>query len=217
MAGGTPAVPAAPSAAASNPPPSAKPGPPPTGTPTTAAAALPTSAPPVGGSTPPSSGGSPNVALPPAPAAAKASPEPTAATKEGAPDHAAATGEAADKSSDSPNEEHTAAGAEATVSKPKQQRFPVMIKTDPEDSRVSAGKHVLGTTPLTLKLRPGNVYELTFTKAGYLPVTQRYRFDAEEPQMLRVALAKKPEVAPKPAAKSMTPPPSTYKGGWFVR
>ena len=49
-------------------------------------------------------------------------------------------------------------------------------------------------------------------RAGYLPVTQRYRFDAEEPQTLRVSLAKKPEAAQKPAVKTTTPPPPT--SGW---
>jgi serine/threonine protein kinase len=209
VAPGTSAVPPTPP---SNPPPASNPGPAPTVPP----AALPSSAPPIAASTPPASGGSLNVAVAPTPPVAKASPEPTPMAGDGAAAHAAA-GEAADKSNDGPAEEHAAASNEATVSKPKQQRFAVVIKTDPEDSRVSTGKHVFGTTPLTLKLRPGSVYELTFTKPGYLPVTQRYRFDAEEPQTLRVSLAKKPEAAAKPSARSTTPPPPTSKGGWFVR
>ncbi len=60
--------------------------------------------------------------------------------------------------------------------------FPVVIKSDPEGTHVSTGKHVFGTTPLTLKLRPRNSYEFTFSKPGYAPLSRKYRFDSDEPQ-----------------------------------
>ena len=79
---------------------------------------------------------------------------------------------------------------------------------------MTTGRHQFGTTPLTLKLRPGNAYELTFTHAGYAPLSRHYRFDAYAPQTLHVALKKLPEAhktstpatspkpAPAPSAKS---------------
>ena len=75
---------------------------------------------------------------------------------------------------------------------------------------------MFGTTPLTLKLRPGNSYELTFTKAGYQSLSRRYRFENEEPQTLRVTLKKAPEPH-KAAAPPPPPPPPPPKKGFFAR
>jgi hypothetical protein len=102
--------------------------------------------------------------------------------------------------------------------KSKRTQVPVMIKTDPEGSHVATGHHAFGTTPLTLKLRPGNSYDFTFTKAGYVAITRRYRFDGAESQTFRVTLKKalpppKPAAAPPPAAKPAPPP----RQGWFGR
>ncbi len=91
----------------------------------------------------------------------------------------------------------------------------MVIKSDPEGSHVATGRHQFGTTPLTLKLRPGNSYDLTFTRAGYAPVTRHYKPEGHGPQTLRVSLKKIPEpkkvlapavVAPKPAP----PPPKKF-------
>jgi serine/threonine-protein kinase len=105
----------------------------------------------------------------------------------------------------------------------KATRQPVTIKSDPEGTRVATGKHVFGTTPLTLKLRPGNSYEFTFTKPGYASVVRKYRFDGDEPQTLRVTLKKTPEPphkaappAPPPVVKT-PPPPPPKKGFFFAR
>jgi serine/threonine-protein kinase len=113
--------------------------------------------------------------------------------------------------------------ASGDAAKPRRSPFPVLIKSDPDGSRVATGRHVFGTTPLTLRLRPGNSYELTFTKAGYAPVTRRYRFEDEQSQTLRITLKKLPEAkkpatttAAKPAA-SPPPPPPAQKKGWFGR
>ena len=91
----------------------------------------------------------------------------------------------------------------AKHAKGKKPQFPVVIKTDPEGSKVTTGNHTFGTTPLTLRLRPGNSYEFTFTKAAYTPLSRRYRFDREQPQTLRVTLKK----APEPPHKAAPPPP----------
>ena len=80
---------------------------------------------------------------------------------------------------------------------------------------MATGPHQFGTTPLTLKLRPGNSYDLTFTRAGYAPVTRHYKPDRQGPQTFRVSLKKIPEakkppppaiVAPRPAP----PPPKKF-------
>jgi serine/threonine-protein kinase len=99
-------------------------------------------------------------------------------------------------------------------------QFPVLVKTDPEGSRVATGRHVFGTTPITLKLRPGNSYDLTFTRAGYAPLSRRYHFDANAPQTLHVTLKKLPEphkVATTPAPKPAPPPPPPPPKGFFSR
>jgi len=102
--------------------------------------------------------------------------------------------------------------------KAKRPQFPVVIKTDPDGTRVSTGKRVLGTTPLTLKLRPGNSYDFMFTKPGYASLSRKYRFDSEEPQTLRVTLKKsapEPHKAAPPAPAAPPPPPP--KKGFFAR
>src|SRR6266540_2206367 len=110
---------------------------------------------------------------------------------------------------------------EETSAKQKRAQVPVLMKSDPGGSQVSTGKHVFGSTPITLKLRPGIAYELTFTKAGYSPLSQRYRFDEDAPQTLKVALKKLPEVKKPAEAKKPTPPapapPPAKKTGWFGR
>jgi hypothetical protein len=96
--------------------------------------------------------------------------------------------------------------------------YPVAIKSDPDGTRVMTGKHVFGTTPLTLKLRPGNSYEFTFAKTGYVSLSRRYRFEGEAPQTLRVTLKKVPE----PPKKAEPPPvvrgpPPVPRKGFFSR
>ncbi len=78
---------------------------------------------------------------------------------------------------------------------------------------------MFGTTPLTLHLRPGNFYELTFTHDGYEPVSRRYRFEAHAPQKLRVTMKKLPEQhAPAPAGKpAPEAKPAPSQKGFFSR
>jgi len=181
---------------------------------------------------------------PPAPpaqppvAAAPAAPPPAAPPAEPAKTPAAAAEPAAVAAGDPPapgkakeNEEVERAPDEDEVtdkkpeSSAKSKRSPVqvVIKSEPDGSRVTTGKHTFGTTPLTLKLRPGNSYEFTFTKAGYAPLVRRYRFDADEAQTLRVTLKKVPEPKkPAPAASQAKAPPAppaapAKKNGFFTR
>jgi hypothetical protein len=104
--------------------------------------------------------------------------------------------------------------------KEKRAQVPVHIKSDPEGTKVSTGKHVFGSTPITIRMRPGNSYELTFAKAGYTTLSRRYRFDADTPQTLRVSLKKLPEPPKKPTPPPPPPPagpPPAKKSSWFGR
>jgi hypothetical protein len=110
----------------------------------------------------------------------------------------------------------SAKGHGASTPKPKPQPLSILVKSEPEGSHVTSGHQSFGTTPVTLRLHPGNSYDLTFTKPGYAPVVRHYRADAHGPQMLRVALKKAPERKPSPPPP---PPPKAppVKSGFFSR
>jgi serine/threonine-protein kinase len=206
--GGRPSRPTAPTASApATPPPPAPPPPAPAASPPPASEAAPPSpptAPTVETATPPAS---PVVAAAEKP---PAKPVDEAPVEEPPPPEKAAE-KAAEKDADKD---------ETKDAKAKRPPVPVVIKADPEGTHVATGRHEFGTTPLTLKLRPGNSYDFTFTKAGYTPVSRRYRFDGTEPQTLRVSLKKAPPpakpAAPPPAAKPAAAP-KPVKQGWFGR
>ena len=207
---------ATPKPAVSAPPPQAPPAAAPTPAPPAAAPAPPAAAP----TTPPAT--APAEAAPAAPAGPPPSAE--AAVKPASPPVAAKADPPADAPAE-PKEETAEPGAAAdeeggATAKGKAPQYPVLIKSEPAGSKVSTGRHVFGTTPLTLKLRPGNSYELTFNKAGYMPVSRRYRFEEHEAQTFRVTLKKAPE--PKKPAPAAAPapnpaPPTPAKKGWFGR
>jgi hypothetical protein len=142
-----------------------------------------------------------------------------ARVEEAAP-HAAPPEPAAAPTPDEPSETEEEAPAVHGHGHSKSKQFAVLVKTEPEGSRVTTGRHLFGTTPLTLKLRPGNSYDLTFTRAGYATLSRRYHFEANAPQTLRVALKKLPEakkVAATPAPKPAPPPPPPPPKGFFSR
>jgi hypothetical protein len=197
----------APAVAAAPSPPAAPPAPP-------AAAPAPTPAPPAAAP-----------AAAPALDAAAAPAEPTKvaaaeAPAAGKPDEEKA--EPAEKTApDDKGEKEDPAKAEPPA-KTKRAQFPVTIKSDPEGTSVATGKHVFGKTPLTLKLRPGNSYDFTFTKTGYTTLSRKFRFDGEEPQSLRVTLKKIPEpphkaAPPPPPPVVRGPPPVPPKRSFFTR
>jgi serine/threonine protein kinase len=146
-------------------------------------------------------------------ALAEAPPSPKPAQDEAPPD-APAGGDADDR-----------AAPKGHVAKAKAQPLSLLVKSDPEGSHVANGHQSFGTTPVTLRVRPGSSYDLTFTKAGYAPLVRHYHFDGHGPQILRVSLKKAPEPhksaephrsaagsdpAPKPA-------PPASKSGFFSR
>jgi serine/threonine-protein kinase len=194
---------------AAAPAPAVEPAPPPPPAPSEPAAA-PAAAPPA-------------AAAPAADATAPAppAPEPAAAPVKVAVAPPAPEAPPADKpGDDQPAAEERPAADAKPAAKPKKPVVPVVIKSDPEGTKVTTGKHVFGTTPLTLKLRPGNAYEFTFSKPGYISMSRKFRFDEEEPQALRVTL-KKAAVdkapAPAPTPKPAAPPPPPPRKGFFTR
>jgi hypothetical protein len=173
----------------------------------------------------------PAPAPPPAPAAAPAAAVPAEPTKVAvaeapAPAKEDDKAEPAAKSASDDKSEDKADDKEETKAEPaakaKRPQVPVVIKSDPEGSSVTTGKHVFGKTPLTVKLRPGNSYEFTFTKTGYTTLSRKFRLDGEEPQSLRVTLKKIPEppkktAPPVPPPVVRGPPPVPPKKSFFTR
>jgi serine/threonine protein kinase len=101
------------------------------------------------------------------------------------------------------------------------EQISVQIKSDPAGSKVSIRHHTFGSTPLSLKLRPGNSYEITFAKTGYLPNTKVYRVSAQTHAIAVTLKRAKPvgAVAPRPAAPPPAAPESTEskKSWWKLR
>jgi serine/threonine protein kinase len=96
----------------------------------------------------------------------------------------------------------------------------ITFKSEPAGAHVAAGDRAYGTTPQTTKLAPGTSLELTFTKAGYVSATKRYRVPTQGPQTLRVTLKKAPGPPGKKAAASpatAASSPTRPAKGWFSR
>jgi eukaryotic-like serine/threonine-protein kinase len=155
--------------------------------------------------------------LPTSASVAAAKPEPTGAGgSDGAGLPTAQNEQARPPGDDQPGDDQPGASGEESgshhssqpPSKDKAPPVPVVIKSDPEGSHVATGRHQFGTTPLTLKLRPGNSYDLTFTRAGYAPVTRHYKPDRQGPQTFRVSLKKIPEAKKPPAPAVVAPRPA---------
>jgi serine/threonine protein kinase len=189
----------------------ATPAPPAAAPPAAPPAAAPPAAAPAPATPPPASA---PIAAPSPPETAPAPAEPTKVAAAPPPAEAPAADKAAPAEKAAPDEKAAAdekedsSKAEAAA-KAKRPQVPVTIKSDPEGSSVATGKHTFGKTPLTVKLRPGNAYEFTFTKAGYTPLSRKFRLDGDEPQSLRVTLKKVPEP---PHKASPPPPPPVVRG-----
>ena len=111
---------------------------------------------------------------------------------------------ASGKSGEVPGPERVAAKKPAPLS--------VAVKTIPEGTTVSTRHHSFGATPLSLKLRPGKSYELTFTKTGYVSNTKVYRVSSGT-RSIKVSLKRAPVVHP-PAATAEEKPPESKKSWW---
>jgi len=151
-----------------------------------------------------------------------AAPEPAAPPEKVAVAAPAPEAPPADKAEDDQPAEQPAEDSKPAA-KPKKPQVPVVIKSDPDGTKVTTGKHVFGTTPLTVKLRPGSSYDFTFSKPGYVSLSRKFRFEGDDPQSLRVTLKKaavdthKPAATAPPPKPAAPPPPPPRKGGFFTR
>jgi len=68
----------------------------------------------------------------------------------------------------------------------------IRITSSPLGAVVRTKKQVLGRTPLAVHFNPGNVYELTFVKSGYVTNTRRVTVSKRKPQSISVAMKKVP-------------------------
>jgi serine/threonine-protein kinase len=143
---------------------------------------------------------------------AAATPEPptSAASREKAEEKAEEKpDEKADEKADDDDDDADTRDAtnKATTKKP---HISVAVKSDPDGTQVSSRHRTFGVTPISLKLRPGS-YELTFTKAGYLPTTKTVLV-ASSTRSVHVSLKRAP--APRPMPSAEAPPPESKKGWW---
>ncbi|MEO5770253.1 MAG: PEGA domain-containing protein, partial [Polyangia bacterium] len=68
----------------------------------------------------------------------------------------------------------------------------VRITSSPLGAVVRTKKQVLGRTPLAVHFNPGNTYELTFVKGGYVTKNRRLAVRSGKPQSISVAMRKAP-------------------------
>jgi serine/threonine-protein kinase len=154
----------------------------------------------------------PGAATPPAEAVAANEPPAAAAGDEPEPQPRAdeAPAGASDDRTATAGGAPTAAGDKAASKKP----IAISIKSDPEGSKVSTRDHSFGATPLSLKLRPGNSYELTFAKPGYVADTKVYRVSSQT-RTIKVSLKRARAAAPPTPAAGPSPPPAESKKSWW--
>lgn len=74
----------------------------------------------------------------------------------------------------------------------KTQPVQVRITTSPLGAVVRTKKQVLGRTPIAIKFKPGNTYELTFVKSGYVTHSRRLAVGNGKPKSVSVAMKKAP-------------------------
>jgi len=85
-----------------------------------------------------------------------------------------------------------AAGAPRGTPAPSARPVQIRITTSPLGAVVRTKKQVLGRTPLAVRFAPGNVYELTFVKTGYVSNNRKLAVLAGKPQSISVAMKRKP-------------------------
>jgi serine/threonine-protein kinase len=113
-------------------------------------------------------------------------------------------------------EAHPSTGAprEASATAPVASRSKqvwVAIKSEPDGAKVSTRHHAYGTTPVSVKLRPGHQYLLTLTKPGYAPATTHYLVEPVDSQTVQLSLKKVGET--KRATATAPPAGATPKSG----
>jgi serine/threonine-protein kinase len=92
----------------------------------------------------------------------------------------------------------------------------VTVKTTPMGAAVRLGKKNRGATPVNLKLKKGQSYELFFTKEGYSPLTKKVKIGRGATQRFNLALHKlPPPPVAAPAKKPDDAPAKGAKKSWW--
>jgi serine/threonine protein kinase len=182
-------------------------------TPATASAAAPN--PPPSNTAPPTvaaAGPRPSAAVAPsAPPAEEEAPTPPSAR----PASTGSTTRAATAASAAEPDDGDTSTAESQELQP---RMAILFKTSPAGAEVTSPRHSFGTTPVTIRLRLGARYALTFTRDGFRPVTRRIVITPGSDPEITVSLKRlgsaKSTTAPAPSAPPASP---SSKGNWWQR
>jgi hypothetical protein len=113
------------------------------------------------------------------------------------PDAAAVIGEdEADKPAVSAARKEVRKAAPAPAAHPPQ---PVLVRitSSPLGAVVRTKKQVLGRTPIAIHFNPGNTYELTFVKAGFVKTSRMVGVAAGKPKSVSVPMKKIPPPPPR--------------------
>jgi hypothetical protein len=138
-----------------------------------------------------------------------------AAPPAGAPSIAAAAAAAAPAAESEPEE-----GEAATPGTPEAQpRMAILFKTSPPGAEVTSPRHSFGPTPVSIRLRIGARYALTFSHDGFRSVTKRIVVGPGSDQEVTVNLKRLPATARSAAAAAPAIPPAApsrpAKGNWW--
>jgi len=173
----------------------------------------------------------PSPPTPPAPTTgtvAPAAPAPPAAGAPGAavthepaeaapPAGAPSSAPAAAAAGDSEPEESEAATSGAPEAQP---RMAILFKTSPPGAEVTSPRHSFGPTPVSIRLRIGARYALTFSHDGFRPVTKRIVVGPGSEPEVTVTLKRLPAATKSGAVAPAIPPaapPRPAKGNWWQR
>jgi serine/threonine protein kinase len=79
---------------------------------------------------------------------------------------------------------------DAAPKRPPAEMARVKIVSTPPGAAVKVKRRGFGTTPVTVRFRPGNTYLITLEKTGYAPAQRHVRVTAQKNQVVRVGLKK---------------------------
>jgi len=117
--------------------------------------------------------------------------------------------------------EDSAAPAQAATKPLAKNQVAVTVNSEPDGATVMMRKEEVGTTPLTLRLKRGSAYQLSFSKAGYVSTSKRGRV-ANRAVTVKATLKKSPPPKKSAATASKssrhtTKPTGARRGGLFSR
>jgi hypothetical protein len=112
-------------------------------------------------------------------------------------------------------------GEAATSGTPEAQpRMAILFKTSPPGAEVTSPRHSFGPTPVSIRLRIGARYALTFSHDGFRSVTKRIVVGPGSDPEVTVTLKRLPATTKSAAPAPVIPPASPTrpgKGNWWQR